>query len=276
MDILYGNYIGKDIEVLILKKYTLVYIFDKSKNTIESCLLHTEGFVCKAASISDANAEIDEKSSGRVEFFRDIEGNSFFSTDDIKTLNGIPFMSVHKENDLFVFTLLDGRVFSGTIQERYENGELIPSGMEATSENVGDCLREWHLGLTENWLRDTITGVVFNSPKHMCIFNIYDNEIYCRAARYATCSKGVVFNQNFRQFFHDNKGHSFACQDNMVSLDDLHVAEEMFDPNECVLSNYNFYWSVSKVESDCITLNGCGGETYRWLRPVRRDLYSGN
>ena len=27
-------------------------------------------------------------------------------------------MSVHKENDLFVFTLLDGRVFSGTIQGR--------------------------------------------------------------------------------------------------------------------------------------------------------------
>jgi hypothetical protein len=230
MNTYYGNYIGKDIEVVILKKYTLVYIFDKAKNTIESYLLHTDGFICKAACISDANTSIDEKGSGRVEFFRDIKGNSFFSSDDIKKLNGIPFMSTHKENGLFAFALFDGREFSGTMQERYENGELIPSGMEATSENVGDCLREWHLGLTEDSLQDTVTGVVFNSPKHMYIFRIYDNEIYCRAARYAVCNKGVVFNQNFRQRFWDYVGHSYACQDNMVSLNDLDISEDNFNP----------------------------------------------
>ena len=82
MDILYGNYIGKDIEVVILKKYTLVYIFDKSKNTIESCLLHTGG-LSEAASISDANAEIDEKAVAESSF-SGTRGNSFFSTDDIK------------------------------------------------------------------------------------------------------------------------------------------------------------------------------------------------
>jgi len=74
---------------------------------------------------------------------------------------------------------------------------LIPSRMEATSDNVGDCLREWHLGPTKNRLRDTATG--------------------------------VMFNQNFRQNFQDYIGHSFAYQDNRVSLNDLNASKDIFN-----------------------------------------------
>jgi hypothetical protein len=137
MNILYGNYIGKDIEIVILNKYSLVYIFDKFKNTIESYLLHTDGFICKAACISDANTRIDKEGNGRITFFRDIEGNSFSNTDNVKILNSISLMSMHKENDSFIFTLFDGRTFSGTMQEKYENGELMPSNMKAITVNVG-------------------------------------------------------------------------------------------------------------------------------------------
>jgi hypothetical protein len=110
-------------------------------------------------------------------------------------------------------------------------------------------------------------GVEFNTPKHMYIFCIANNFIYCRAARYATCNKGVVFTQNFRQNFHDFEGQSFAFKDNLIALNDIAISEDVFNPNQCIFSNYDIYWSVSKIETDCIYLNGCGGETYRWLRP---------
>lgn len=267
MNIPYGNYIGKDIEVVILNKYSLVYIFDKLKNTIESYLLHTDGFICKAACISDANTRIDKEGNGRITFFRDIEGNSFFNTDNVKILNSISLMSMHKESDSYIFTMFDARTFSGTLQEKYENGELLPSNMKANTENTGNCLKEWHQGLHEIRLQDTVVGVEFNTPKHMYIFYVADNYIYCRAARYSTCNKGVVFTQNFRQNFRDFEGQSFAFEDNLIALNDVVISEDKFNPNQCIFSNYDIYWSVSKIENDCIYLNGCGGETYRVLRP---------
>ena len=76
MDILYGELHRKDIEVVILKVHAGLY-FRQIENTIESRLLHTEGFVRKAASISDANAEIDEKAVAESSFSGTSRGTRF-------------------------------------------------------------------------------------------------------------------------------------------------------------------------------------------------------
>lgn len=263
----YGNYIGENIEFVILKKYSLVYIFDEIKNTIESYLLHSDGFICKSACIFDANTSFEMDGFGGILYFRDIEGISFFNSEEVKRLNAISLMSLHKEDDLYRFSMFDGRTFSAIMKEKYGNGEVIPLNMIATVENVGECLKEWHQGLREIKIQNTVVGVEFNTPNHMYIYNVSDNYIYCRAARYATSNKGVVFTQNFRQNLDNYRGHSFAFENNLISLEDLTVLDDMFNPNQCTISNHDFYWSISNIENDCIYLNGCGGATYWWVRP---------
>lgn len=264
----YGNYIGDDIEVVILKKYSLIYIFDKNKNTIESYLLSTDNFLCKAACITEANVRIDKEQSEKISFFRNIEGNAFTNNDKTKVLNNITLINIIQKNDQYVFTMFDGRTFSTVKQETYENSEVIPNSLDATEDNVAICLRKWHLGLHEHRINNTFVGLEFNTPKHMYIFHIADNFIYCRAARYATCNKGFVFTQNFRQNFHEYVGQSFALKNNKVALKNVNIAEDIFNPSQCVFSKYDIYWSVSKVENAAIYLNGCGGKIYIWKKPL--------
>lgn len=264
---LFGNYIGDDIEVVILKKYSLVYLYDKNKNTIESYLLYTDGFSCKAACITEANTWIDNGQSEKILFFRDISGNAFSNSNKMNELHNISLVSVEQRDDSYIFTMYDGRAYSSVRHENYTDGDVLPNITSATDENIASCLQTWHLGLRERQINDMVVGVEINTLKHMYIFDITDNFIYCRAARYATCNKGIVFSQNFRQNFHDFVGQSFAMKNNKKALEDVTVDKELFNPIQCVFSQNDIYWSVLKVEEDVIYLNGCGGETYIWRKP---------
>lgn len=250
-----------------MKEYTFVYFFNREKDLIESYLLSTDHFICRAACITKANTWIEREKGDQILFFRDIEGDSLSSGDIIDKLNGISFMSVNISGDEAVFHLFNGREISTVRQETYENGTLLPSTMDATDDNVETCLREWHLGLKIRRINDTVAGLEFNTPKHMYIFDITDDFIYCRAARYGVCRKGVVFSQTFRQNFHDFEGQSFVYDDSRIARNDVVISESLFDPQQCVFSDYDIYWSVLKVEKDVIVLNGCGGEIYKWGKP---------
>jgi hypothetical protein len=267
MENLYGNYIGEDIEVVILKKYTLVYINDKRKNDMESYLLYTENFLCKAACISKANTWIEKEQAVKISFFRNIEGNAYTNNQELAKIHDMTLFKVDYRGDCFVFTLYDGRVFLTERQESYNEGVLIPGNQEANKDNIALCLKEWTLGLRERYADNAVVGIEFNSPKHMYIFFITDGFIYARAARYGTCRQGVVFTQNFRQNFHDLTGQSYALRDNTEALEDVKINPDLFAPDACVYDRNNIYWSVSKVEPDAIYLNGCD-ETYIWTRPT--------
>lgn len=263
----YGNYIGENIEAVILRKYTLLFINDKTKGVVESYLADTDGFVCRAACISPSNAWIEKGQHEKVCFFRNIGGESLSSGGEIAKLDGVKLFNISADGDKSTFNLFDGRVFFALRQERYSNGNLSPNPVKAHSGNISRCLQEWHLGVQEQTDGKTLYGLEFNSLKHMYIFYISNDFIYCRAARYTACDKGIVFSQNFRQNFHALEGQSFAVTDNQIALSYIDYDEDLFKSDECVFSQYDIYWSVSKVEDDVIYLNGCGGEAYFWRRP---------
>ena len=265
---LYGNYIGENIEVVITKKYTLLFTNNKSNNTEEAFLLHTDKFNCIAACITEANIWIEEGQADKISYIRGTDSNAVYSSNDkIKELQNIILFNVKQANDTYIFTLFDGREYAAVKHETYIDGDIIPKCEDATPENAAVCLQQWHLGVQENYIDGNIVGFQFNTLKHMYMFHIDDDFIYCRAARYTACNKGVIFAQNFRQNFHNYVGQSFVVEDNRIALKDLDIDENLFNPNQCVFSDYDIYWSVMKVEKEAIYLNGCGGETYIWRKP---------
>ena len=100
----------------------------------------------------------------------------------------------------------------------------------------------------------------------MNIFEMTESSIYSRAARYKTCNKGVVFNQNFRQGL-----NAYMLPDNRMASEDLLVNENLFNTDACEWIERSVYWSVSSIEEDEINLHGCQGDMYKWKRPVSSE-----
>ena len=134
--------------------------------------------------------------------------------------------------------------------------------------NIGECLKCWNMGLKEEIIDlngiSTFIGIIVNTEKHMYIFEITPGSIYCRAARYKTTDKGVVFNQNFRQGV-----EAYMIEDNNAARQPLSINESYFSTDSCIWNDRSVYWSVKSYNDNCITLNGCQGDTYQWYKPFR-------
>ena len=275
---IYGNYIGEFIEAVITKKYIMVFRNNAEKNTLESYLLYTDSAKCIGICFSETDMQTGwglmiKNSPEKIRYAYEIDENTIYATDDeLKNLLGrTDLIFINQSDDNYEIIFYDGNNYTAEKHETYENGEITPKDMDATPNNLEICLRKWFLGIQEEYINSDINQAIriaINTPKHMYIFMISHGFIYCRAATYATCSKGFFFLQNFRQNFHDKEGQSMMRKDNRVALEDASAMmdEELFDPEKCI-NAYGIYWSVNSFDKDRIILHGCGGEEYHWVKP---------
>ena len=103
----------------------------------------------------------------------------------------------------------------------------------------------------------------------MFLFKVGYHDIYVRAARYAVCNKGMVFQQNFRQFFNwkycqHSTVNSFIAVSTPLPEPDL----SLFCNNCCTVQELNSYWSVKYFDESHIFLNGCDGDIYSFINPA--------
>jgi hypothetical protein len=273
---LYGSYIGEFIEVVIIKKYTLLFRNNTEKNILESYFLYTDNFKCAGICFSETDMTtawglmIEKNQPEKIRYAYGFNENNIYATDEeLKNLLGKNnLISVNETNGKYEIVLYDGSRYSVEKHETYENGDIAPKSIDATPDNLGVCLREWSLGLGERHTNDGIIGIELNTPKHMYMFQLTHDFIYCRAATYATCNKGFFFLQNFRQNFHSKAGNSMMRKDNRDALKDAaeFMDEELFDPEKCI-NSYGIYWSVHSFDKDTIIFHGCGGEEYHHVKP---------
>jgi|GEM_PF-2172540 hypothetical protein len=277
---MYGNYINSEIEIVITKKYSLVYRHNIKNNSIDSYLLHTDGFkcigICRTEQIPTMDCGFKEfKYLGeQPEFIRyalGIDENYTFATDDEMTAYmGTELFTVKCVGEEYTFTFNDGEKYILNQHECFEDGEIKSLDITANADNLSLCLQQWHLGVWELKANingnDCTVGITINTLKHMYIFQVTDDFIYCRAARYATCNKGVVFDQNFRQNFYKLQGQTGIYSDNSIAASELTYDENLFNPDTCVFGKVSIYWSVKGFEENRIFLNGCDS-TYSWGKP---------
>lgn len=251
-------------------------IFRRSyeKNFLESCLLKKDivsgEYHCIGSCRTKPTAsEMNTKPELWEYAFFD-QSTVFFNDKQTSVYVGQSIVRMENCKDGFQFHFSDSSVYPAVRDEFFNMEDIHPIPPTITENNIGECLKCWNMGCNEEIIsinsKNTFIGVTINTEKHMYIFEILPTSIYCRAARYRTCNKGVIFNQNFRQ---SSYPETYMIEDNYGVLVPLLVDENLFNSNTCAWNSRSVYWSVSSFTEDQIVLNGCQGDIYKWNKPDR-------
>lgn len=270
-----GVLIGKDIEVVLTDRYEIAFRRSLTGEYLESVLIkidfQSEKVIRKCIGVcrTQPSTTLNEKTKPVNWLYAFNTGIDNLQNNEtmVSLLNAEVFTYDTKDNKTFMFKFYDGQVYTAICHETFTTEELHPECVSPSEASIGICLQNWNIGCRDLLFtidgKETFIGVTINTRKHMYIFEMTPKSIYCRAARYYTCNKGVVFNQNFRQGV-----EAYMLKDNSMVMEDLVIDESLFNSNACVWKDNSVYWSVSSVDDNVITLNGCQGDTYKWKRPV--------
>lgn len=286
-----GVYIGSDLEMVVTENYIVIYRRNKPMDFLESRLykkfdqtflcigicqsspVETEQFVpplCwKTAFLSDGKTVCKCKklkpncsaSHDCPPEYENIEDNQ------LAQWIGTPFdFEIQPEESTMVSP--DGIHYAFLLDEEFTDESLRPALPSICADNVGVCLRIWNMGIQEEYLpvagKSQFIGITINTEKHMYIFELSEDFIYCRAARFVATNRGVVFNQNFRQGF-----EAYMIADNMEAHRPLSYDASLFSSDSCLWNNRSVYWSLHSYNDQEIILHGCQGDIYHWKKPVR-------
>jgi len=258
-----GVYIGRDVEVVGTAKYTMAFRRSTNEGFLESLLLHTDSLDCIGV-CRTAPCCTEMRVRPRTWRYAFDPDRPISSDDDMRRLLGQRVLDLSLTRRGLEVQYPDGESLVARQDETFSMDDIHPPCFPAKAINVAHCLQTWNMGCSDIVREGSFIGVTINTFKHMYIFEITPASIYCRAARYATCERGVVFNQNFRQRF-----EAYMIEDNREAMDALECDARLFDADSCVWDDRSVYWSVSSVHDDLITLHGCQGDTYEWKRPNR-------
>lgn len=268
-----GVYIGKNIEIVISEKYTLVFV--SVKNTLVSLLLKTPGLSCiHVIQTTHEHGQIS------VEYLLTKQGGmNYVKGEKLIKLKGKKVINITQTGDSLhcVIDYLQEE-FWANVHEYFTSETLEPKTFSATSESLKKCLNEWHLGVYEivekRQNKTFFNGIVLNTPKHMYLYKaMAGGQVYTRAARYCCDCQGIVFDQNFRQYYDcrfPGSAHHVIARDNRMAMHDLSIKNECFHAHSCNIDGNTFYWSVESYEPYKIILNGCDGKQYYWMPKMQR------
>ena len=143
----------------------------------------------------------------------------------------------------------------------------------ADNMNIGKCLQNWQLGVFEHNIDPENPFIEIGTNKHVYVFLMDPNMLYCRAARIRHNNHGSVFAQNIRLMINANTGEKTAEmeEDNLkISASNLEINNSLFKPDMCAYEAGGIYWSFISCTPDIIKVNGCG-EVYTFGSPKVDD-----
>lgn len=263
-----GVFIERDIEIIITDRYMIIYRRNNDEDFLESRLYKRENSnwccigICRSCPVCSVQRKPPE--IWRHAFV--YNGKIHSSDGDMKHMIGTAPVLIKQNENLLQINFEDSITYTAACDEVFLAETLSPAIPEITDDNIGDCLRLWNIGLKEEIIDlngvPTFIGITVNTEKHMYIFEMTPDSIYCRAARYTATNKGVVFNQNFRQGI-----EAYMVEDNNIAGQPLLINEEIFSTDSCIWNDRSVYWSVKSYDSNCVILNGCQGDMYQWHKP---------
>jgi hypothetical protein len=263
MSIPFGVYIGKDIEIVMTGKYIMAFRRSEKGQFLESSLLYSSTKSCIGICRTDPCCT-EMRTPPETWKYAFNANNPILSDDKMKIFLDVQIFELSLTSIGLEVKYNDGEIFIAQQDEVFNMEDISPSCFSATENNIGECLQTWNMGVNDIIWNNSFVGVTINTSKHMYIFEITQNSIYCRAARYITCEHGVVFNQNFRQGL-----EAYMIADNRKANDKLEYDKSLFNAESCIWNDRSVYWSVSSVSDDLIILHGCQGDTYEWKKPDR-------
>ena len=254
----YGVWANADCELVQTEKYTL--FFERNNGKISATLrqngrsgdtIYSNFF---AGFIFDMQTKEYEKIVPSADNAK-IPIDEFFSLKD-------GLLTVHQSVQAQTLNLIEKL----EVSPPYE----MPS---ADSTNIGKCLQNWQLGVFEYSADPENPYIQIGTNKHVYIFAMMPNMLYCRAARIRHNNYGSVFSQNIRLMINANTGEKTANmeKDNLeISITDVEINNSLFKPDVCAYEKGGIYWSFISSTPNEIRVNGCG-EVYIFRRPSIDD-----
>ena len=237
----YGVFIEKDVETVVTDQQIIAFRRISEQNCLESCLLRkdvaTGQYLC--AGICRSYPLHTEPSSRPHRWKYAFAGQrKVYANDEaLARCIGQPALSITTIESGVKLEYWDDKVYNLVQDECFTMEDLHPHPPVICEDNVGECLRCWHMGCMEETIeanQDRFTEVTINTAKHMYIFQMVPSSFYCRAARYATCDRGVVYSQNFRQR-KSATPETYMAEDNTIALQPITVTESDFETFACSL-----------------------------------------
>lgn len=287
-----GIYIGTDLELVCTEGYLIAFRRNRGANFLESRLLkRTDNMVSCIGVCQSSPAEVeqfrpprcwrtafiyDDKISASCQIFQQGQELRYDRPPIYQTfpdaqigayLGSSPYFSI--KDGMVLAEFGDGVLYSAVLDEVLTEDSFCPTqNPTASAERIGECLHLWSMGFQEEMAevngKPTFVGITLNTARHMYIFQITPDSLYCRTARYATSNKGMVFHQNFRQRF-----EAYMIEDNSEACLPLPIDDALFSSEACVWNSRSVYWSLAEFREDEITLHGCQGDIYPIQRPNR-------
>jgi hypothetical protein len=203
----YGVYISNNAEIVTTEKYAIAFRRVKSQDALESCLLEKDDrisrYFCLGVCRSLPATTIPYPRPQKWQFAFKSARKRYYNHKSLAGWLGTANPIIQQNEDRIDLTFPDGDHYSARQIESFSMDELSPQPLTVNKDNIGDCLKYWHIGCHEEIIetnaKDSCRSVSINTREHMYTFQMLPNNFYCRAARYHTCNSGVVFNQSFRQ-----------------------------------------------------------------------------
>ena len=286
-----GVYIGTDFEMVVTQKYVITFRRNIPSDNLETRLFRMtdEGYfcigICQSSPLETEQYRLPACWRTAFVYQEEIlavcsryqEGQEvrmdrppvYLKEEDrqIKEYIGSSFPTISGSAKIEV-QFEDGTVYPAALEEKFTEESLRPAVPKLCGGNIGECLRLWNMGIREEFFDykgiPTFMGITINTEKHMYIFELTPDSIYCRAARFAATDRGVVFNQNFRQGL-----EAYMIKDNREAAMPLPVDESLFSTEACVWNSRSVYWSVFDYNEEEFVLHGCQGDVYHWKKPER-------
>ena len=220
-----GIYIGTDLELVCTEGYLIAFRRNRGANFLESRLLkRTDNMVSCIGVCQSSPAEVqqfrpprcwrtafiyDDKISASCQIFQQGQELRYDRPPIYQTfpdaqigayLGSSPHLSI--KDGMVLAEFGDGVLYSAVLDEVLTEDSFCPTqNPTASAERIGECLHLWSMGFQEEMAeingKPTFVGITLNTARHMYIFQITPDSLYCRAARYATRTKGWYSTKTF-------------------------------------------------------------------------------
>ncbi len=241
--IAYGVYIHQDIEAVITEKFIMTFRRVKSQDALESCLLekeaHSSQYACIGICRSLPATAIAYPIPKKWKYAFKAGKKKYTNHPPFAALIGKASPTIQQDEDQITLAFPDGDTYTACKTESFHMEDIDPQPLSICDENIGECLKAWHLGCYQEAIgseKDAGVSVSINTKAHMYTFQMMPNFFYCRAARYNTCNLGVIFNQNFRQRY-GGMTETYMVDDNRIAGNPLTIDPHTF--GVCPLYNYD-------------------------------------
>lgn len=256
-NIINGIYIGKDSALAVIDDFYIAFLRLR-EDLIVSVFRHSSGFL---AVVYGHGKNFDAYS--QFGFYESV-------SDDCIAVEGFEdLVRVHTGDTVrntagckAVYTTYNGKDFENVLAEKIDMSDFKSEFQK--EDTVAACMASW---VREFFYgrNDSSMWAGIDTTRYSATFNIRfsDGRVYCRLGQNGFCERG-------RAMLSTICIRSNECRmvpNNLVALRDYRPDGECFVEGTCAFPyDSGWYWSVSSVTEDEITLNGCDGDVYRIRR----------